>query len=88
MEVAIYCPKCRWTPDAFSLWECLPVCAHQWNTFSTGGMCPMCGEGFEQTQCLSCGEFSPHRDWYHPVGDTGHDLEVETETDAPQKIEI
>jgi hypothetical protein len=88
MEVEICCPKCRWAPDALSLWECLPVCGCLWNTFSTGGMCPRCGERYEHTQCLSCQMFSPHKDWYHAPGLDAFALEEESESEIPQKVEI
>jgi hypothetical protein len=54
-----------WKPQPDSVWACLPICGHQWNTFDTGGVCPKCDERFEQTQCLRCRQFSPHREWYH-----------------------
>jgi predicted amidophosphoribosyltransferase len=80
----IYCPKCKWMPDAFSLWACLPVCGNEWNTFSTGGVCPKCGESFEQTQCLKCWQFSPHKDWYHSPqgGDKGAEHDDEKQSPA------
>jgi hypothetical protein len=67
MPQQIYCPRCKWKPDASALWQCLPVCAHVWNTFETRGVCPRCGEKFEHTACLRCHEFSRHMDWYHDV---------------------
>ena len=82
----IYCPKCKWAPDGHALWECLQICGHQWNTFATGGMCPKCGEVFEHTQCLFCGRFSPHKDWYHDPEGSESDLEREAELDAPTRI--
>jgi hypothetical protein len=61
----IYCPKCKWKPDGKPYWECLPICGNKWNTFETGGICPECNEKFEQTQCIRCNSFSPHKSWYH-----------------------
>ena len=61
----IYCPKCKWVPPRVALWECLEVCGCLFDTFETGGVCPACQEKFEYTQCIMCGQFSPHRDWYH-----------------------
>ena len=61
-EVYIACPKCDWEPHAGSQWSC--SCGHAWNTFDTGGRCPSCGRQWDETQCLSCSEWSPHLDWY------------------------
>lgn len=43
----------------------MPSCNESWNTFWTGGVCPRCGHRWLKTQCLSCGEISLHKDWYH-----------------------
>jgi len=61
-EQRIACPRCRWEPRAEDNWWC--ECNHVWNTFDTGGRCPQCHRQWEDTQCLSCGEWSPHLDWY------------------------
>jgi hypothetical protein len=61
----IRCPKCRWKPGTAARWSCLPRCGTEWNTFATGGLCPGCGIRWTRTQCLACGEVTPHRDWYH-----------------------
>ncbi len=58
----IACPKCEWEPHAYSRWHC--ACRHVWNTFDTGGVCPQCKKRWKNTQCLSCGKWSPHVDWY------------------------
>ena len=63
-SVEIRCPKCRWKPLASSLWSCGPSCRHSWNTFDTAGICPACGRAWKMTQCLRCGAWSPHPDWY------------------------
>jgi hypothetical protein len=60
--IRIRCPKCQWTPRAEDRWACR--CGHTWNTFDTGGVCPSCLYQWTVTQCLRCGEFSPHSDWY------------------------
>ncbi len=60
----IRCPKCGWQPGASDLWMC--GCGCSWHTFDTGGRCPDCGRRWQDTQCLRCGEWSPHRDWYSP----------------------
>ncbi len=68
----IYCPKCRWKPQAYDLWVCTPEiggCGHVWNTFSTHGNCPKCSWQWLITSCHSCRQFSPHEHWYHdPAG--------------------
>jgi len=58
----IRCPLCGWSPDANALWAC--SCGHLWNTFDTGGICPACMRQWMSTQCLACGAWSPHSDWY------------------------
>jgi hypothetical protein len=58
----IRCPKCNWMPQAEDRWQC--NCGHVWNTFDTGGVCPGCMYQWKVTQCLRCGEMSPHSDWY------------------------
>jgi hypothetical protein len=58
----IRCPRCAWTPRPGDRWMCL--CLHSWNTFDTRGRCPSCGQQWLDTQCLSCGAWSPHKAWY------------------------
>ena len=60
--IRIRCPLCGWEPGAGDRWVCR--CKHVWNTFDTGGVCPACLYQWKVTQCLRCGEFSPHSDWY------------------------
>lgn len=60
----IRCPQCRWVPVEEARWSC--KCRHRWNTFQTRGVCPACEYQWEVTQCLSCGEISPHAAWYVP----------------------
>jgi hypothetical protein len=64
----IFCPLCRWRPEASSRWVCtrkLGGCGTSWNTFETHGVCPKCSWHWEITQCFGCQQFSLHRDWYH-----------------------
>lgn len=63
----IRCPLCAWRPRQFDRWQCR--CGHVWNTFDTAALCPGCGYQWSVTACLSCGQFSPHEDWY--VDDPG-----------------
>ncbi len=58
----IRCPRCGWTPGSGDLWLC--SCGHAWHTFDTRGRCPSCSRQWTQTQCLSCGAWSPHEEWY------------------------
>jgi hypothetical protein len=58
----IRCPKCKWAPRAEDRWSC--TCGHSWNTFDTGGICPACQYQWQITQCLRCGAWSPHSEWY------------------------
>lgn len=58
----IRCPQCGWSPRKEDRWSC--SCGHSWNTFDTGGVCPACLHQWAFTQCLSCGCWSLHSDWY------------------------
>jgi hypothetical protein len=58
----IRCPACNWSPSSDDRWSCR--CGHIWNTFETGGLCPACRYQWKVTACHSCGESSPHSDWY------------------------
>lgn len=61
----IYCPKCKWKPGPEDRWVCMPQCGTVWNTFWTRGVCPGCAHHWRDTQCIACGEISPHESWYH-----------------------
>lgn len=63
MALLLECPACGWHPTATSRWQC--SCGHRWNTFSTQGKCPACATQWHETDCLRCGEATPHRSWYH-----------------------
>jgi hypothetical protein len=65
IEPEIYCPHCAYRPQSEDRWECTPGCGTLWNTFWTGAVCPGCGHPWPDTECLVCGEISPHQDWYH-----------------------
>ena len=70
-EPEIFCPECKWRPRAEDRWSCVPSCGTMWNTFWTHATCPGCTYTWQLTQCLSCGEVSPHEAWYHyPEGQT------------------
>ena len=64
----IRCPRCAWQPRPEDRWGC--HCGTVWNTFDTRGVCPGCSHAWEQTQCLRCGAWSRHDDWY-VAGDEG-----------------
>ena len=59
---SIRCPLCGWSPSKDDHWSC--TCGHEWNTFDTGGVCPVCLHRWTSTQCLSCSRWSAHSDWY------------------------
>jgi len=63
----IRCPKCAWEPRAHDRWHC--SCGHCWNTFDTAARCPACDLQWHDTACPSCGEWSPHVDWYESEPD-------------------
>lgn len=56
------CPSCAWRPTDAARWGC--TCGHVWNTFLTGGVCPVCEHVYESTTCLSCRESNAHDSWY------------------------
>jgi hypothetical protein len=58
----ILCPKCAWKPDGGAYWRC--QCGNVWDTFSSFGKCTKCDKVHLTTQCIACGEVSPHHDWY------------------------
>jgi hypothetical protein len=62
----------------------MPSCNASWNTFWTGGVCAKCQYRWLKTQCLSCGEVSLHKDWYHyPDGDNESERE---QSDTPTTV--
>jgi rubrerythrin len=74
----IRCPVCRWQPNASSRWYCADAgyphyffngCGTVWNTFDTRGRCPGCGHQWKWTDCLRCGNCSPHEAWYEEITD-------------------
>lgn len=64
-KIEIFCPKCAYRPQPSDSWMCAVGCGCIWNTFETCGVCPQCGKNWEDTQCLACWQWSPHKDWYH-----------------------
>jgi hypothetical protein len=76
----IYCPKCGYRPKAEDRWSCEPGCGAVWHTFWTGGVCPGCTYAWPVTDCPSCTQTSPHRQWYHlPVDEPAREKEEELE---------
>lgn len=76
-EQKIACPRCSWEPRAEDTWWC--ECLHAWNTFDTAGRCPRCHRQWKDTQCLSCGAWSPHLDWYQDLDGQLEDALAEME---------
>jgi hypothetical protein len=60
----VRCPSCRWRPSRADQWTCHPGCEFAWNTFETRGECPACGKRWTITQCLRCGMWHAHEEWY------------------------
>ncbi len=60
----IRCPTCKWRPARTDEWACNPGCGYAWNTFETRGECPSCGKRWSATQCMKCGAWNNHDDWY------------------------
>lgn len=69
----IRCPHCRWQPIKSSRWWCADcdhpeyfydACGSLFNTFETGGVCPVCRHRWRWTSCLQCHGWALHEDWY------------------------
>jgi predicted RNA-binding Zn-ribbon protein involved in translation (DUF1610 family) len=56
------CPECGWVPFALNAWKC-KECGFVWDTFQTGGICPRCGHGHDDTACLRCRRISSNARW-------------------------
>jgi hypothetical protein len=65
----IRCPHCGWEPRREDQWICA---CHEWNTFETGGVCPMCQRQWVDTQCPRCDAWSKHLEWYAEEPGTDH----------------
>jgi hypothetical protein len=61
----IRCPRCNWQPDGKPYWQC-ERCLTVFDTFQTGAHRPnrVCGNSWQDTQCILCGILSPHEKWY------------------------
>ena len=61
----IRCPHCNWQPDGKPYWQC-ESCFTVFDTFQTGAHCPnrMCGNSWQDTQCILCNILSPYDQWY------------------------
>jgi len=59
----VRCPHCAWHPWPVHRWSCRK-CAMEWDTFTTGAVCPRCATADPTTQCQSCKQNSPIADWY------------------------
>ena len=56
------CPSCKTSPPVGAYWRC-GSCGAPFDTFVTGGVCPMCSTQFPTTQCLDCGRQYPMQEW-------------------------
>ena len=56
------CPNCHLSPPIGAYWKCAN-CGAPFDTFVTGGVCPMCSTRFPTTQCLDCGRQYPLHEW-------------------------
>jgi Zn-dependent protease len=56
------CPTCKASPPLGAYWKCAH-CGAPFDTFVTGGVCPMCSTQFPTTQCLDCGRQHPLSQW-------------------------
>jgi hypothetical protein len=62
-EARIRCPKCEWKPNVESRWGC--KCRHCLEHFFDRRIVSRVrGYQWTVTSCHSCGERSPHADWY------------------------
>jgi hypothetical protein len=59
----IRCPRCGWRHDGKPHWGC-DACYVLFDTFVTRATCPACSKTWQDTQCPSCHQHSPHLDWY------------------------
>jgi Zn-dependent protease len=59
------CPSCQAPPPIGAWWAC-GRCGKSFDTFETQAVCPHCGERFESTRCLDCGELHPMSAWLIP----------------------
>ncbi len=70
----IRCPRCGYEPNRRDRWSCTArlasgeLCLESWNTFATRGVCPACTHRYLRTQCVRCGGWSLHEDWYTDEG--------------------
>jgi Zn-dependent protease len=55
------CPYCGSHPPIGNHWTC--PCGHDFDTFQTGGICLICGNSFNVTQCGDCGKDAPIQQW-------------------------
>jgi len=60
------CPNCQTSPPIGAYWKC-SHCGAPFDTFVTGGVCPMCSTRFPTTQCLDCGRQYPPNEWIAPT---------------------
>lgn len=56
------CPSCHTSPPIATFWVC-PPCRVPFDTFAHNATCPQCGQVFQRTRCVECGQSAPIADW-------------------------
>lgn len=61
----VRCPQCHRRPSRDETWNC-DLCGARFNTFLSGGVCPVCHHHHATTACsrLRCVGRTPHAAWY------------------------
>lgn len=56
------CPSCHTSPAIATFWVCQP-CRVRFDMFAHNATCPKCGQVFQRTICVECGESFPIAEW-------------------------
>jgi Zn-dependent protease len=56
------CPSCKAAPPQGAFWKC-SQCGTAFDTFLTHATCPKCGNRFDVTRCVDCGQLNPIDAW-------------------------
>jgi Zn-dependent protease len=57
------CPNCEFQPLVGEFWGC-GRCGTRFDTFTHRGVCPGCGQRYEQTACPECLKSHPIEEWF------------------------